>query len=376
MDGQSREIRTTAATVGGAVAAAGLTVDAHDVLAPTAGTKVLPNDTIVLRRGRLLQLSIDGTERDVWVTATTVQQALDDLGYSQAEIDSVSRSTRLPLTPTSLSVHLASQLTVIHDGITTTLSTSAATVGDVLSELNLTLGADDDVSPAVSTPVQNGLLIVVHRVTYADVTKSEPIAFTTTQQPDDSLAQGSTVVASAGVNGTQSVVYRVTYLDGLATTQVAVSQTVITPAQAEVDRVGTKPVSSAAKSAATPTSGTSAARTAATPARTTAAAPAPVVAAPAPTTAPTTAAPTAPASTGALNWDAVAQCESGGNWAINTGNGYYGGLQFSTPTWLSNGGGAYAPTANLATKDQQIAIANRLYAARGASPWPVCGKYL
>jgi hypothetical protein len=72
----------------------------------------------------------------------------------------------------------------------------------------------------------------------------------------------------------------------------------------------------------------------------------------------------------------VAQCESGGNWAINTGNGYYGGLQFGTPTWLSNGGGAYAPRADLATKAQQIDIANRLYAARGAAPWPYCGRYL
>ena len=71
----------------------------------------------------------------------------------------------------------------------------------------------------------------------------------------------------------------------------------------------------------------------------------------------------------ASEWDAVAQCESGGNWSINTGNGYYGGLQFSSPTWLANGGGAYAPNASLATKAQQIDIANRLYAKNGLSDW-------
>ena len=58
-----------------------------------------------------------------------------------------------------------------------------------------------------------------------------------------------------------------------------------------------------------------------------------------------------------VNWDAIAKCESGNNWSINTGNGYYGGLQFDIGTWLSNGGGAYAPRADLATKDQQIAVA-------------------
>ena len=73
-----------------------------------------------------------------------------------------------------------------------------------------------------------------------------------------------------------------------------------------------------------------------------------------------------------MNWDAIAQCESGGNWSINTGNGYYGGLQFDRGTWLSNGGGDYAARADLATKDQQIAIAERVYAARGLSPW-ACG---
>ncbi|HLY34800.1 MAG TPA: transglycosylase family protein, partial [Jatrophihabitantaceae bacterium] len=105
------------------------------------------------------------------------------------------------------------------------------------------------------------------------------------------------------------------------------SQTVVSP-QTEVQRVGTKPV------------------------------------------------PAPPVSTSGLNWDAVAQCESGGNWHINTGNGFYGGLQFDYSTWLSNGGGAYAPRADLATREQQIAVANRLYAARGSSPWPVCGQYL
>ncbi|MFF2954724.1 transglycosylase family protein [Kitasatospora sp. NPDC057965] len=71
-------------------------------------------------------------------------------------------------------------------------------------------------------------------------------------------------------------------------------------------------------------------------------------------------------------WDKVAQCESGGNWSINTGNGFYGGLQFTNSTWASFGGTGYAARADLATKDQQIAIAEKVLAVQGPGAWPVC----
>lgn len=74
-----------------------------------------------------------------------------------------------------------------------------------------------------------------------------------------------------------------------------------------------------------------------------------------------------------VNWDAVAQCESSGNWAINTGNGFYGGLQFTESTWLAYGGGAYAHYANQASRTQQIAIAEKVLAGQGIGAWPVCG---
>ena len=73
-------------------------------------------------------------------------------------------------------------------------------------------------------------------------------------------------------------------------------------------------------------------------------------------------------------WDKVAKCESGGNWSIATGNGYYGGLQFSKSTWKAFGGTKYAATANKASKAQQIAVAQRTLAKQGPGAWPVCGK--
>jgi len=84
-------------------------------------------------------------------------------------------------------------------------------------------------------------------------------------------------------------------------------------------------------------------------------------------------APAPAASSGGVNWYAIAACESGGNWAADTGNGFYGGLQFTEGTWLGYGGGAYAPSANLASAADQIAVAERVLAGQGIGAWPVCG---
>ncbi|WP_078656786.1 transglycosylase family protein [Kitasatospora aureofaciens] len=83
-----------------------------------------------------------------------------------------------------------------------------------------------------------------------------------------------------------------------------------------------------------------------------------------------TSASAAPSST----WDSVAQCESGGNWSISTGNGFHGGLQFTPSTWAAYGGTAYAPQANQATRAQQIAVAEKVLASQGPGAWPVCSK--
>ncbi|MGH3542441.1 MAG: transglycosylase family protein, partial [Mycobacterium sp.] len=75
-------------------------------------------------------------------------------------------------------------------------------------------------------------------------------------------------------------------------------------------------------------------------------------------------------------WDRVAGCEAGGNWAINTGNGYHGGLQFTQGTWAAHGGREFAPSANMATREQQIAVAERVLATQGRGAWPSCGRGL
>ncbi|GCE37573.1 transglycosylase family protein [Rhodococcus sp. USK10] len=82
---------------------------------------------------------------------------------------------------------------------------------------------------------------------------------------------------------------------------------------------------------------------------------------------------TGTASAASHNWDGVAQCESGGNWGINTGNGYYGGLQFSQSTWQANGGSG---SASNASKAEQVRVAENVLATQGQGAWPVCGQYL
>lgn len=80
---------------------------------------------------------------------------------------------------------------------------------------------------------------------------------------------------------------------------------------------------------------------------------------------------TAPAASASPNWDAIAQCESGGNWAINTGNGYYGGLQFTLGTWHANGG---TGMPNQASRAEQIRVAENVLRTQGLGAWPVCGR--
>jgi resuscitation-promoting factor RpfE len=79
---------------------------------------------------------------------------------------------------------------------------------------------------------------------------------------------------------------------------------------------------------------------------------------------------TATANADSVNWDAIAACESGGNWAINTGNGYYGGLQFSMGTWRANGGSG---SPHAASKSEQIRVAENVLASQGIGAWPSCG---
>ena len=347
IDGESQKIHTTAKTVGAALDKAGYPVGAHDVVAPAVTEKVHNGEDIVLKRGRLLHLTVDGKERDVWVTTPTVADALAQLGYSTADFTSVSRDKRLPLSPTAIEIRSPKQVTIVHDHKKQTVTTTDATVRQLLTDLRIKVDQDDRISPTFTAVLKNGQQIVVKRVVHKYLVERQSIGFSTTYQQDSSMYKDQSDVARDGKSGVAAIKYAAVYVDGKLLGKARVSRSVIAAPVAKIVNVGTKerpapppPPSSSSGSGSGSGSGS------------------------------------APPDTSGLNWDAVAQCESGGDWHINSGNGFYGGLQFDYSTWLANGGGQYAERADLASREEQIAIANKLYAARGSSPWPVCGQYL
>jgi resuscitation-promoting factor RpfB len=357
IDGEPKQIHTTAKTVGAALEKAGYPVGAHDVVAPAATAKVHNHDEVILKRGRLLHLMVDGQARDIWVTAPTVAEALAQLGYSPAAFSSVSRDRRLALSPTAIEIRAPKHITIIHDHKKQAVTTTDATVRDLFARVGIKVNRYDRLSVRSTALLRNGQQITLQRVIRKMITQHATIGYSTATRQDSSMYQGESAVARDGVPGTAAVRYWVVYVDGKLLGKSRVSSSVVKAPVSRIEKVGTKERPPP---------------------------PPPPPPPPAPEPAPATTSSgsgssggaTAPANTSGLNWDAVADCESGGNWAINTGNGFYGGLQFDSGTWLANGGGAYASRADLASREQQIAVANTLYAARGSSPWPVCGQYL
>jgi hypothetical protein len=234
----------------------------------------------------------------------------------------------------------------VADGKTRTVTSTSSTVFGLLAELGVTKKVDDVVSPAMPTALDQGMKVVLKRVVVKDVRTWQAVGYATTQQKDASLYTGQTKVVKAGKKGTRLVVQRKTWVDGKLTTTKVMSNKVSTKPLAAVVKVGTKarPVAVPKKAAASSSSRSSGSTSGAglNLAR-------------------------------AAMWDRIAQCESGGNWHINTGNGYYGGLQFDIGSWLANGGADFASRADLASRAQQITVANRYYAKAGLGPWGCAG---
>ena len=340
VDGEAREVTTLASTVEGVLDSADLDIGEHDVVIPAARTQVQDGAGIALQRGRPLHLTVDGISREVYTTARSVDEALDQLGFRQAQLQvSASRSERVPLDGMDLTINTPRQIMLTVDGQTRPVVTTATDVEAFLAEQELTVGAHDWMSLLATQRLSDQMRLQIVRVTFADFPTLEAIPFQVTETPDDTLFEGEREIDSPGVQGQRYVNYRVTYRDGVETIRYAVAVLVNAAPVTEVARVGTKP---------RPATGGGGGNTGATP----------------------------PPSDGSLNWDALAECESGGNWAINTGNGYYGGLQYDEQTWLANGGGAYAPLPHQSTREQQIAVGEATYAERGDSPWPSCGFHL
>jgi uncharacterized protein YabE (DUF348 family) len=333
VDGKTSAVRFFgSADVADVLAKRDIKVGPHDVVAPDVSTPVDDGQKVVVRYGRLLKVTVDGEAKELWTTSTTVAGALSELGIraDSAKL-SVSRSQPLGRTGLAMSITTPKDVKVAVDGKTLSSRTTSATVAGLLSELRVTLSAKDRVTPPVATPVtKNGLKVVVARVTQKRVNKTQTIAFGTQRRDDATIYEHSTKTLRAGKAGAKLVTYLETWVDGKHESRRATRSRTTTAPITRILAVGTKsrPASAAAK---TVTGGGS--------------------------------------TVNAAMWDRIAKCEAGGNWHINTGNGYYGGLQFDSGTWLANGGGKFAARADQASREQQIAVANKVYASRGLQPW-------
>jgi len=330
LDGEARLLHTFAATVGGALRAARLQVGEHDTIAPAADTTIDDGSQIMVRRGRLLTIRLDGQQRSVWTTALTVDEALRQLGMNADGFEvSADRGRRIPIHGMVLDIRSAKRVMLADGGEPAReVATTALTVEELLTDLDAGLVEADTVVPEAATPLTAGMTVEVTRVRITEVTETQDVAPPVDKTEDPDLDRGEERVLEEGAPGERLVLLRVTTTNGKVTGREEISSEVTRQPMPRRIVVGTKRP------------------------------PAPVI------------------SDGEV-WDRLAQCESGGNWAINTGNGYYGGLQFDRGTWVAYGGDDYAAYPHQATREQQIAIATKLRDDRGGyGAWPACARKL
>jgi uncharacterized protein YabE (DUF348 family) len=325
VDGSAMTVTTMKSRVIDVVEENGFDVGDRDDLYPAADQPVRQSDSIVLRRSRPLQVSLDGQDsRQVWTTASTVQDALAQLEMTDKAPAAASRGSRVPLAGMSLPVVSAKTVQIDDGGAISTVHLAAANVAGLLEAAGVPLEQRDTVVPAASSPVVDGMQIQVTRIRIETFTDRIPLPPNNKRVEDVTMNMSRQVVDDPGTPGTQDVTFAVAKVNGVETGRLPVANVVLTPARDGVLRVGAKP-------------GTE-----------------------------------VPSVANGGEWDALSRCEAGGNWATNSGNGFYGGVQFDQNTWERQGGLRYAPRADLATREEQIAIAEVTRARQGWGAWPVC----
>jgi resuscitation-promoting factor RpfB len=329
VDGSPMTVSTMKSRVIDVVRENGFDVTDRDDLYPAANQAVSESDTIVFRRGKPLQVSLDGQQsKEVWTTGSTVDEALTQLSLTDTAPAAASRGSRLPLAGMALPVVSAKNVHIVDGGVPNDQRLAAPDVGSLLAAAGVPLQQSDRVDPPAWTPVVEGMQITVTRIRMQKITERVPLPPTQQRDPDPTMNMSRSVVVDPGTAGTQDVTFAVAMVNGVETGRLPVANVVITPARDAVLRVGAKP-------------GTE----------------------------------VPPVQNGGT-WDALAGCESHNNWAINTGNGFFGGVQFDQNTWERQGGLRYAPRADLATREEQIAVAEVTRARQGWGAWPTCSARL
>lgn len=330
LNGEHISLATFSRDVDGVLRQAGVNVGEKDLVYPAPSETVADNDTVTVRTSKQVSVVIDGVKKDVTTNAITVEELFSQLNDVPAALSSASlnveKGARIPAEGMALDVVTPKIISLTTGDKTVFTQIAAATIADVLKERGIDVDADDVVMPALDTAVSKDMNIKVDKVDSREEKITEKFDEPATYIEDAEQLEGEETLVTPGTQGERTVTRKIVTVNGVETANEVVNEEIITPGVAATIKRGAKK--------------------------------------------PTTASAAAVAS-GSV-WDQLAQCESGGNWSINTGNGFTGGLQFVDSTWLGLGGGVYAPQAYLATREQQIAIAEKVLAAQGWGAWPAC----
>ena len=353
VDGESRQVQTFDGTVADVLAKADVSVTPADRVTPEPTAALEDGATIEVQKALAVDVVVDGRGTTVHTTGETVEDLVSELRVATNSSVSAPLDTSLEGLDGRISISTPKTVFVTVDGKTHERNTTAGTVRDLLKESGVKLGVTDQVSAPRSAGLVDGMGLKVTRVSAGvEETVKEPVPFTSSEVPNADLPEGEKKVTTAGVDGERSRVFSVTVIDGKEVSRTLVKESMTREPVAEAVAKGTK---KRPEPKPAPGGGNGGGNGGGSGAGAGAGAGA------------------APASG---TWASLAQCESGGNWHINSGNGYYGGLQFSSGSWLGAGGGAYAPVASEATPEQQIAVAEKLRANGGWGHWPSCASKL
>jgi uncharacterized protein YabE (DUF348 family) len=332
VDGQDRTLHTFATDVASALESAGLSAAPQDRVEPALPTELGDGDHIILSRARKLTLVEGDSERQVWTTAASVGEALQGLGVAATPIQmSAAPTTSIPLAGLALKLNVPRAVSITDGtGAPAQVTTTAGTVAGLLAERGIELGPDDVSVPPGDTPLTDGVSVQVVRNGVGEVVVTRPIPPPEQEIEDPEMARGKRTVVDRGKPGEQTAIMRVYVQNGKEVRREQVRAGSSTPPEPRVVKVGTNDNI-----------------------------------------------PQAPAISDGSVWDRLANCEATGNWAINTGNGYYGGLQFDAGTWRAYGGTDYAPLPHEASREEQIDVASKVRDDRGGyGAWPACASKL
>ncbi|MFJ9431870.1 ubiquitin-like domain-containing protein [Streptomyces sp. NPDC101490] len=243
VDGVPRAFHTFADDVGELLAEEGLTVGDHDIVAPAPGQTLAGGDEIVVRYGRPVSLTLDGQRRQVWTTARTVEGALRQLGVrAEGAHLSVSRGATISRQGLALDVRTERSVTFLADGRERTVRTNAATVGEALAEAGITLSGQDATSVAPGSFPRDGQTVNVLRITGSQQVREETVPYAVERIRDPELFAGTEVVERRGVTGVRRVTYSLRTVDGVRQKPRRTGEEIVREPVGSLVRVGTRPL--------------------------------------------------------------------------------------------------------------------------------------